>query len=75
MLQGLGESVKQGAIDAMLEHFSIDAANPVICLTQACILVHGPSPFRDPSPVIALAVHPLWLQQHSLRSTPARYCL
>lgn len=42
MLQGLGESVKKGAIDAMLEHFSIDAANPVICLTQACIYIPGP---------------------------------
>ena len=44
MLQGPGESVKKAAIDAMLEHFSIDAANPVICLTQAWIFVPCPNP-------------------------------
>ncbi len=40
MLQGNGEQVKKADIDAIMEHFNIDAANPVICLTQA-ITVHS----------------------------------
>ena len=55
MLQGLGESVKKGAIDAMLEHFSIDAANPVICLYTG-MYVHPWPPSIHPPPV-ELAVH------------------
>ena len=34
-MQGLGQPAKKAEIDAILEHFSIDAANPIICLTQA----------------------------------------
>ena len=33
--RGNGEQVKKADIDAMMEHFNIDAANPVVCLTQA----------------------------------------
>lgn len=34
-MQGLGQPVKKVEVDAILEHFNIDAANPIICLTQA----------------------------------------
>ena len=33
-MQGLGQPAKKAEIDAILEHFNIDAANPIICLTQ-----------------------------------------
>ncbi|CAL5228582.1 g11742 [Coccomyxa viridis] len=32
--KGLGHPAKKVEIDAILEHFNIDAANPIICLTQ-----------------------------------------
>lgn len=34
-MQGNGESVKKADIDNLMDHFGIDAANPIICLTQA----------------------------------------
>ena len=37
-MQGLGQPAKKAEIDAILEHFNIDAANPIICLTQASSL-------------------------------------
>jgi len=36
-LQAPGRSAKKAEIDAILDHFNIDAANPIICLTQASI--------------------------------------
>ena len=43
-MQGLGHPAKKVEIDAILEHFNIDAANPIICLTQVSI----PNPANAP---------------------------
>ena len=35
MLSQTGHPIKKDALVAIMDHFNIDATNPVICLTQA----------------------------------------